>query len=382
MGETLAVDCSYDGEGANPSPPAAPAAARQRHPWVFHLARGPEGRLEADATQGQLKTLEVQLISASSGLCESSLRAAFPTWRRDDREETPDTVGDWKAEHMGIEPGTQDPLDTLEQQIARVQHSVFWGEVFECIKAEAVVLGRHGWLAHQGRISGGAHGHGSRQEASGAAAEGTPSAGAGTKRRLAASGSVANSARDVGGEQVIHVLDDEVMVKMNNRFLLGYRLVPSGDAAGRRDEARRKETTCAAHGAGVQASSPDGGKDSDLTSLCRLALFYSGSMLRQLHGTRAAAGGSSLEAKNTPNRPGQPIVKAEASVFSGGSGRPGAGGSGRSPAGAGDIWRSVARVLRHMLFFKEVRQTSRRGDRRSRRGNPVMYSGSGVLVLQ
>lgn len=348
VGEPLAVDCSFGSAGGRPVPSTAAAGTRHRHPWLFQLVCGEGGRLEGGSQREHpLKIFEVQVLSAITGLCETSLRANF-SMRCCASEERTEGVA-WEnrkirgVKDMGSVSAAHDcdsgRLNTLEQHIARLQHRVFWEEVFETIKGEALVDGRDGWLAHHDARGG----LGVLATQSGPKSHGTvASSGAGSKHRL-----VSGSGRGVStGEQdaaapVVHVLDDEVMVKMDNQFLLGYRLVPDGGTSEVPSEPIVACDTRAANDARARAYSAKG-----LTSLCRIALLYSASLLRQRQQVQAEARLSDLN----PEADGEDVRGPATSV--GDRWRPGT--SGQILSCSKSIWSSVGQVLRHQLFCKEV----------------------------
>ncbi|CAM9166984.1 unnamed protein product [Scytosiphon promiscuus] len=238
VGEALSVDCSFGSAGGRPVPSTAAAGTRHRHPWLFQLRCGDRGRLEAQPSNAQcLKALEVQLVSVATGVCDYSLRASFPGKGDEcDRTAAPEeqvrqprqASSDVGVPGRGRHGDGDDQMEHLEQHILRLQHSVFWEETFETLKAEALIDGKDGWRVHQdtrcnsdlaGRI---------------AVAGSSESAGrveSGAKRRLMGVDprEMPTSAWNAEA-RVVHVLDDEVMVEMDNQYLLGYRLVPASQA--------------------------------------------------------------------------------------------------------------------------------------------------------
>lgn len=341
VGEALSVDCSYGSAGGRPAPSTTTADTRHGHPWLLKLVCGEGGRLQAASTpQGRLKTFKIQLISAFSGLCESSIEATHPVWHGDEQrtlnhETSTETEGEGVTEHDGFHESGRGHFDRLEQHLVRMQHSVFWEEVFETIKAEALVDGRHGWLAHH-----------KRPDVSDSPMRGSlESMGFAMKRRLTNGGTVF-SEQGVWG-QVVHVMDDEVMVKMNNQYLLVYRLLPSDDVSEPRSKLRGANLIRSADEARTQIVGREGAGHPTLASLCKLALFYSASLLRQ-HQRIDPPRWATLEPRAAIGQQGEALPldgPASSRITGGNSGR-------TSPEGS--IWRSAAQVLRHLLFCKEV----------------------------
>eukprot|EP00752_Nemacystus_decipiens_P013488 g11947.t1 len=161
VGEALCVDCSFGSAGGRPVPNTAAAGSRHRHPWLFQLTCGDDGQLKAQPSSMQhLKAFEVQLISVATGACEHSLRASFPASSnaRDSAVAGEEIKAEPSVSNGGGMPEVgrlgdlgdiQIQMGDLEQHISRQQHSVFWEEVFETLKAEALVDGKDGWLVHQ-----------------------------------------------------------------------------------------------------------------------------------------------------------------------------------------------------------------------------------------
>ncbi|CAM9235547.1 unnamed protein product, partial [Choristocarpus tenellus] len=219
VGEALAVDCSFGSAGGTPVPYEADAGMRHKHPWLVQLICGEGGKLEVGPRRGHpLMTLEVQLIEANTGVCQCSAFA----------QEAWDVVnGTWdgplSADEGCVSSGcSTSGLDRLCQHLVQVQHSVFWEEVFEAIKAEALVNGKQGWLAQKDSHCSG--------DLTSGNTEFSPIAGsvlvAGTKRK------VTEGSWEPGGPdkrrattQVVHVMDDEVRVNLDGEHLLGFRLV-------------------------------------------------------------------------------------------------------------------------------------------------------------
>lgn len=356
MGEALAVDCSFGSSGGRPVPSTQAAGTRHRHPWLFQIVSGEAGQVKAGSPgRDCLKTFEVQLVSAVTGRCERSRRANF-TQRCSGRErantgaaegvrEKP--AGGTNTETSDASEGGTDELDRLEQGIARLHHSVFWEEVFDSIKVESLVDGRNGWLAHHKERSD--SGSAATQSASKLDGANTGT-GAGTKRRLMSSGAKGMlTGEHDSGVPVVHVMDDEVMVRMDSQHLLGYKLVPDGAGPDLMSKSKNVKSSCAPDRLDAEEQRLQELGDQRFTSLCRLALLYGGSLLRQHQQINAQA---SKAAESTSDRGGVGRMRV-ATGSSAGSGS-GAVLSGRPSTKAG-LWGSVGGVLRHQLFCKEVR---------------------------
>lgn len=356
MGEALAVDCSFGSAGGRPVPSTQTAGTRHRHPWLFQVVSGKAGKLEAGSQQRDyLQTFEIQLVSALTGRCESSLRTSFPARCCGRERGRVKTTGEVRTQPVvKTETDTCDAdkvvvndLERLEQGIARVHHSVFWEEVFESIKAESLVAGRNGWLAH----------HDERSDSASAATKCAPKvdgemtgAGTGAKRRLVngTARSTMAGVQQASGMPVVHVMDNEVMVRMDNEYLLGYKIVPAGDESEAVSNPRREKPSCAPDHLHAEGHMLRELKDQHKTSLCRLALLYGGSLLRQHQQNRAHAA-NNAESKLT----GAGGEGKRALV-----GSPTTGGSSTVLAGRawtkGRLWGSVGCVLRHQRFCKQV----------------------------
>lgn len=354
MGEALAVDCSFGSAGGHPVPSTQAAGTRHRHPWLFQIVSGEAGQVKAGSQRREcLKTFEVQLVSAVTGRCERSRRASF-TQRCHGRERVnteaaagvrENLTGDIEMENSATSEGTMNELDRLEQSIARLHHSVFWEEVFDSIKVESLVDGRNGWLAHHEERSDSEGGATRLASTLDGANTGT---GSRTKRRLMSIGAkgVSTGEHD-SGVPVVHVMDDEVMVRMDSQHLLGYKLVPDGAAPELMGEFRSVES-CEPDRLDAEQRVQEFGNQI-FTSLCRLALLYGGSLLRQHQQTHAQAT-KSTESTSDRGGVGRMRVAAGSSAGSGS----GTMLSGRPSTKAGR-WGSVGAVLRHQLFCKEVR---------------------------
>lgn len=237
-------------------------------------------------------------------------------------------------------------LERLEQGIARVHHSVFWEEVFESIKAESLVAGRNGWLAH----------HDERSDSASAATHSAPKvdgemtgAGTGIKRRLVngtARGTLAGV--QASGMPVVHVMDNEVMVRMDNEYLLGYKIVPDGDGSEVVSNPRRDKPSCAPDRSHADAHMLRELKEQRTTSLCRLALLYGGSLLRQHQQNRAHLANNAESKLAGAGGDGKRALGGSSAT----------GGSNAVLAGRawtkGRLWGSVGCVLRHQRFCKQV----------------------------
>lgn len=352
VGEPLSVDCSFGSAGGRSVVSTAAAGTRHRHPWLFQLSCGEGGRLEAEQEKAHsLKAFEVQLVSSTTGACEHSLRASFAARRI--RCNGGAGEGEGKpppASNGGVAAGVGERrnahMDELEQHISRLQHSVFWEEVFETIKAEALVDGKDGWLAHQDARSG-ADAAGNRK-----APDGIARIEAGSKRRLVSftSRGTANVARNAG-VRVVHVMDDEVMVELDNNYLLGYRLVSSETGPRESKEGPAAGVACTESGISAAEGESAGSGGEKLVSLCQLALLYCGSLIRQRQQTQADA-----ESPPGSNAQSAREVGARVAATAAESGaRDGARGGHSS---AMSTWKSVGRVLLHHIFRTEVSDTT------------------------
>lgn len=347
VGEPLCVDCSFGSAGGRSVPVTAAAGTRHRHPWFFQLTCGEGGRLEAEPQKGQcLKALEVQLVSATSGACEHSLRTSFPS-RHDCQDKAGGVVEEVHRKSNGkVLPEREATGDTvqLEQCIARLQHSVFWEEVFETIKAEALSDGKDGWPVRQdtrcGKDAVGADKAPRDCEARIQQAEG--------KRRLVSVSSQGTTsvARD-GGTRVVHVMDDEVMVEMDDQYLVGYRLV-SGEG-GSVEEVSSPTSAADADGDDLAAEScgESWDKGPGLAALCELALLYGASLIRQNQLDQVETVGS----LGSPHSENAREARAVPTTADGGAGT---GTSGRPSTSVGCTWQSIGSVLLHHSFRTEV----------------------------
>lgn len=344
VGEALSVDCSFGSAGGQSVPFTAAAGTRHRHPWLFQLTCGDGGRLKAQPSNTPcLKAFEVQLVSVVTGVCEHSVRASFPersdrgdkTGNEEEKSRQPHSVSNgggmpevegWSDIHMG----------QLEQHISRLQHSAFWEEVFETLKAEALHDGKDGWMAHQDARCGDDV---VAPEAVGRVEEGT-------KRRLVCLNPRGTTAARNAGARVAHVLDDEVMVEMDSHFLLGYRLV-SGESASRGSSGERAASGLSAGGS---TSAKDKSREPERrrsASLCQLALLYCGSLIRQQQRDQVVAGRHSGSKSDNGREVGAWIPAGSV------GGRAGNGTTG-GHLSAACTWKSVRRVLLHHLFRSEV----------------------------
>ncbi len=353
VGEALCVDCSFGSAGGKSVPFTAAAGSRHRHPWLFQLKCGEGGQLKVQpsSTQG-LKAFEVQLVSVATGACQHSLRPSFSAGSDggnrvdsalEEQGQEPSPTSNGRNVHEEVGPGDMSrQMDQLEQQLSRLQHSVFWEEVFETLKAEALIDGKDGWPAHQNATGANDVG-GNGKVAMGKEAVGRIEEGA--KRRLvnlSPQGVVATSAQNAGA-RVVHVLDNEVMVEMDNDFLLGYKLV-SGESVSR----SAASSLCA--GGTSSGEKSEGSKRTQSTLLCRLALLYCGSLVRQQQRTQVAASWSSSSKSDDVGR------KVGAWIPTGSAGGKARnaknGGGGAAPS----TWKAVRRVLVHHVFRSEVRK--------------------------
>lgn len=350
VGEALCVDCSFGSAGGKSVPFTAAAGSRHRHPWLFQLKCGEGGQLKAQpsSTQG-LKAFEVQLVSVATGMCQHSLRANFSTGSDrgnransalEEQRQGPSPTSNGGKVHEEVGPGDMSKqMDQLEQQISRLQHGVFWEEVFETLKAEALIDGKDGWPAHQNATSANEIG-GNGKVAMGNEAVGRIEEGA--KRRLvnlSPQGVEAASVQNAGA-RVVHVLDNEVMVEMDNDFLLGFKLV-SGESVSR----NAASSVCT--GGKSSGEKSEGSNRKQSASLCRLALLYCGSLVRQQQRTQSAAGWSSSSKSDVGRKVGTWIPAGSA------------GGKARNAQNGGAVaapstWKAVRRVLVHHVFRLEV----------------------------
>lgn len=269
VGEALSVDCSFGSAGGRAIPFTAAAGTRHRHPWLFHIKCGGDGRLEAEPRKGQrLKAFEVQLKSATTGSCEHSFRTRFPG-RQSRKDGATDFSVRLSSTKNGVDESNNDAsasIAQLENHIARLQNSVFLEEVFETVKAEALIDGKDGWPA--------------RQDPRGNTDSEHPSKSTEAKRRLMSVNpeGIRGGAKGAAETRVVHVMDDEVVVEIDNQHLLGYRLIPDGNGISEEGCLNGYATDTQACDLEVDAS---GVKGSSLASLCRLALLYCASIVRQ-----------------------------------------------------------------------------------------------------
>lgn len=369
VGEPLSVDCSFGSAGGHSVVSTAAAGTRHRHPWLFQLSCGEGGRLEAEQEKAQsLKAFEVQLVSSTTGACEHSLRASFPARRircdgragAGEEEEQPTTASNGGSA-AGVGERRNAHMDELEQHISRLQHSVFWEEVFETIKAEALVDGKDGWLAHPDARSG-SDTAGNRNASGGIAR-----IEAGSKRRLVSftSRGTANVARNAG-VRVVHVMDDEVMVELDNKHLLGYRLLSSETGPHESKEGPAASVACTKGGVSADEGISEGPGGENLVSLCQLALLYCGSLIRQRQQTQA-------DAESPPGSDAQSGREVGARVAATAAESGARDGTREGHSSATSTWKSVGRVLLHHVFRTEVSNTAvsqgcvgnKRGNRRN-----------------
>lgn len=345
VGEALSVDCSFESAGGHSIPSTASAGTRHRHPWLFQLTCGEGGRLEAEILKGRpLKTFEVQLVSATTGVCEHSLKASFPVrgdvcWRKRTGEKSlREQAGEINGGRMseGEDNGSAH-MDMLEQRIARLQHSVFWEEAFETIKADALVDGKKGWLAHQD----------ARYDSAGAPG-GTSSVSVGAKRRLlnVSLRGAAGIAKDAE-PRVVHVMDNEVMVEMNDQHLLGYRLLSGEAGSDGSSTASAASPPCAQGDAPSDNDGLEGSQKERLASLCQLATLYCGSLVRHKQQQTLPEAPRPSDSKAETSRPEVTASSTESRVGVGTS---------RRQSTMGSTWKSVGRVLLHHVFRMEVTQ--------------------------
>lgn len=326
VGEALSVDCSFGSAGGRAIPFTAAAGTRHRHPWLFHIRIGGGGRLDAEPRKGQrLKALEVQLKSATTGSCEHSFRTRFPgrQSRNDSATErlSPTTNGTDESSNDGSASIVQ-----LEKYIARLQNSVFLEEVFATVKAEAVIDGKDGWPARQDPRANTDSDHPSKSTDVGMVGSKETKG----KRRLVSVNpeGVRRGAIGAAGTRVVHVMDDEVVVEIDNQHLLGYRLIQDGNGIW-------EEGCLNGDATDTQACDPEvdvsGVKGSSLAPLCRLALLYCASIVRHKQ--------CSVEGNNHLQPPVGAIIESEGVV--------------RKTAKESS-WKSVVRVLAHHVFRAEV----------------------------
>lgn len=343
VGEALCVDCSFGSAGGRPVPNTAAAGSRHRHPWLFQLTCGEGGQLKAQPSSIQhLKAFEVQLVSVVTGACQHSRRASFAASsgegdsavageeRRAEPEAPSVSNGGGVPEVKGLD-GIQIQMDELEQHLSRQQHSVFWEEVFDTLKAEALVDGKDGWLVHQDARCGDDVGAELK-----VAPDGVGRMDGGAKRRLVCLSPRGTSISGrTAGARVVHVLDDEVMVEMNSHVQLGYRLVPGQCLSGARAEGSRT----------AAKDRSEASERAQAASLCQLALLYCGSLVRQHQRTQVAA----RRGSGSNGRDVGVLVPASAASSRMSNGT--AGGH----LSASSTWKAVRRVLLHHLFRSEVR---------------------------
>lgn len=350
--EVLSVDCSFGSAGGRSVPSTAAAGTRHRHPWLFQLTCGEGGQIEVESSEGQsLKALEVQLVSALTGVCECSLRGSFPA-RRDWCNLTGKEEARWRGTSStsnggGVTEGGQrdnTPMDRLEHHISRLQHSIFWQEVFDTIKEEALVDGKGGWVVHQDARCG-ANTVGNHKAPM--ARAGIARIEAGAKRRLVGLTSHATRivAPDVGA-RVVHVVDDEVMVEMDYQYLLGYRLV-SGDAGSElSSNVTGARVASAEDDVSTKNDSSERSKGEGLAPLCQLALLYCGSLVRQQQQTKAMTLAVAA---------GRERERVTATSADSGAGT----GTSEGPSTFSSAWKSSGSVLLHHRFRAEVTQLVR-----------------------
>lgn len=345
VGEALSVDCSFGSAGGQSVPFTAAAGTRHRHPWLFQLSCGEGGRLKVQPSNTRcLNAFEVQLVSVVTGECEHAVRASFPGWTdHGDRAGNGESVLESRSSsNWGgvpeVEGWSDIQMGELEQQIYRLQHSVFWEEVFETLKAEALNDGKDGWMAHQDARSGDGV---VTPEAVGRIEEGT-------KRRLVCLNPHGTKAARNAGARVAHVLDDEVMVEMDSHFLLGYRLV-SGESASHVSRGGRAASCFSAGGYTSAKDTSRGPERRQSASLCQLALLYCGSLVRQQQRDQVVTARGSGSTKGNGREVGAWIPAGSA------GGRAGKGTTG-GHLSATCTWKSVRRVLLHHLFRSEVSQ--------------------------
>lgn len=348
VGEALSVDCSFGSAGGKPVPSTAAAGTRHRHPWLFQLRCGEGGRLEAQPSNSQsLKSFEVQLVSVTSGVCHHSLRASFPGKGDEaDRTVTMETLAREhpSASNGGAKPKQEvhgdDQMELLEKHISRLQHSVFWEETFETLKAEALIDGKEGWRVHQDTRCGSDLGG---RRAVAVASESAGGVGSGAKRRLVGLGprEMAPSAWSAGA-RVVHVLDDEVMVEMDNQYLLGYRLVSGENVRNGAREGHSASGVCAAGSISAEKGRCLEARQRQSASLCQLALLYCGSLVRQQQRVQPAAGRVTRSEGDTGREVGAWIPADSA-------------GDKEEGSTTASTWKSVGRILSHHIFRSEVR---------------------------
>lgn len=346
VGEALCVDCSFGSAGGQPVPNTAEAGSRHRHPWLFQLTCGEGGQLKAQPSSMQyLKAFEVQLVSIVNGSCEHSLRASFPVSSdgigggdsavvgQKQKGEPPSVSNGGGTPEVGGLGDIQIQMDELEQHLYRQQHSVFWEEVFETLKAEALVDGKDGWLVHQDARCGDNVGVNGR-----VAPDVLGRMDAGAKRRLVSLSQrgTAISGRTAGA-RVVHVLDDEVMVEMNSHFQLGYRLVSGESLSG-----ARTDGSCTAERSRSEAT-----ERKQAASLCQLALLYCGSLIRQQQRAQVVARRGSGPHSGVGREVG-------ARILAGAAGNRAGDGTAGGHLSAASTWKTVRRVLLHHVFRSEV----------------------------
>ncbi|CAM9547405.1 unnamed protein product [Discosporangium mesarthrocarpum] len=281
VGEALAVDCSYGSAGGTPVPYDAAAGMRHKHPWLVQLICGEGGKLEAGPRGGHpLMTMEVQVIAASTGICLSSASAEIPK-----EKEPPDIYEGLSTRETlkqegdegcgGAAEGLEAGVRKLTYHLVCVQHSVYWEEVFEAIKAEALANGKQGWVAH--RVPQGTDG-----SPVGAVKDGhsiLSDASCNAEKQKYLQGRKGNKEagrmdRRQASANVVHIGDDEVRVKLDHDHLLDYRLVAQTQ--------NEKDGSTVGMAAGRHLRSGEAWRreNGDHYALCRLALLCGGSLLR------------------------------------------------------------------------------------------------------
>lgn len=343
VGEALCVDCSFGSAGGQPVPNTAAAGTRHRHPWLFQLTCGEGGKLKAQPSSMQhLKAFEVQLVSVITGTCEHSLRANFPA--SSDGGDSVVAAEEQKAEPTSVSNGGGVPeveglgdiqiqMGELEQHISRQQHSVFWEEVFETLKAEALVDGKDGWLVHQDARCGDDVGPNRR-----VAPEVLGRMDERAKRRLVSLSPRGTTVSGrTAGARVVHVLDDEVMVEMNSHFQLGYRLISGQSLSG-----AHAEGSCTTENDRSEAT-----ERKQAASLCQLVLLYCGSLIRQQQRAQVVA-------RRGSGSNGGGGREVGARIPAGAAGGRAGNGTAAGHLSAASTWKAVRRVLLHHLFRSEV----------------------------
>ena len=150
---------------------------------------------------------------------------------------------------------------------------------------------------------------------------------------------------------MVHVMDDEVMVELDNKHLLGYRLLSSETEPNEAKEGPAASVACTQADISADQDRSEGAEGGELHSLCQLALLFCGSLIRQRQQTQAGA-------ESPPGSSAQSGRELGARVAAS-SAEPGArDGARERHSSATSTWKSVGRVLLHHIFRTEVSNTT------------------------